>query len=128
MNIIAQNGNDGAHYDLEESNKMEQSEFNKLVKETLAEIEQTLITKGSEYVRNSNVFHNFDAGSQRKGIIREKVLDGFLLKHEISIDDMVNDIEENKLPKIEKVNEKFGDLLVYNIIKKISIIDRIQNK
>ena len=106
---------------------MRESEFNELVDETLEEIRDTLIVKGAEYRRDNNVFHNFEEGAKRTGLTREKVLDGFLLKHEISINDMVNDISKDKLPNIAKVNEKFGDLLIYNIIKKISIIDKVQN-
>ena len=50
----------------------------------------TVIDKREHY---SVAFHNFDIGSQRSGLIREKVLDGFLLKHEISIADITNDLD-----------------------------------
>jgi len=106
---------------------MTEQRFDEIVEQTLNEIRETLIVKGKEYRRNNNPFHNFDVGSQRSGLIREKVLDGFLLKHEISIADMTNDLVENKLPKLETVNEKFGDNLIYLIIKKASIIDKIEN-
>jgi hypothetical protein len=36
--------------------------------------------------------------SKRSGLIKKKVLDGMLLKHEISISDMTNDLV-NILPK-----------------------------
>jgi len=107
---------------------MTEQRFDEIVEQTLNEIRETLIVKGKEYRRNNNPFHNFDVGSQRSGLIREKVLDGFLLKHEISIADMTNDLVENKLPKLETVNEKFGDNLIYLIIKKASIIDKIENE
>jgi len=106
---------------------MQEQRFNEVVDQTLNEIRETLIVKAKEYRRNNNVFHNFDEGSKRSGLIREKVLDGMLLKHEISIADMTNDLTEGKLPKIETVNEKFGDNLIYLILKKASIIDRIEN-
>jgi hypothetical protein len=104
---------------------MTEERFDQIISETLDKIKETLIVKGKEYRRNNNVFHNFDEGSKRSGLIREKVLDGFLLKHEISIADMTNDLVEGKLPKIETVEEKFGDNLIYLLIKKASIIDRI---
>jgi hypothetical protein len=107
---------------------MTEKRFNELIDQTLNQIRETLIVKGKEYRRNNNVFHNFDEGSKRSGLIREKVLDGFLLKHEISIADMTNDLVEGKLPKIETVEEKFGDNLIYLLIKKASIIDKIENK
>ena len=107
---------------------MTEDRFEQIVDETLNQIKEVLIEKGREYRRNNNPFHNFEEGSKRTGLIREKVLDGFLLKHEISIADMTNDLVEGKLPKIETVNEKFGDNLIYLIIKKASIIDRIESK
>jgi hypothetical protein len=105
---------------------MTEERFDQIISETLDKIKETLIVKGKEYRRNNNVFHNFDEGSKRSGLIREKVLDGFLLKHEISIADMTNDLVEGKLPKIETVEEKFGDNLIYLLIKKASIIDKIE--
>lgn len=106
---------------------MTEDRFEQIVDETLNQIKEVLIEKGREYRRQNNPFHNFEEGSKRSGLIREKVLDGFLLKHEISIADMTNDLVEGKLPKIETVNEKFGDNLNYLIIKKASIIDRIED-
>lgn len=105
---------------------MTEEQFEKLVNDTLDEIKQTLVVKGKEYRRNSNVFHNFEQGSSRSGLSREKVLDGFLLKHEISIADMTNDLDKGIIPKIETVNEKFGDNIIYLLIKKAMIIDRIK--
>ncbi len=50
-----------------------------------------------------------------------------LLKHEISIADMTDDLVKGILPKIETVEEKFGDNLIYLILKKASIIDKIES-
>lgn len=105
---------------------MTEEQFNKVIEDTLNEIRNTLIVKGKEYRRNSNVFHNFEQGSSRSGLSKEKVLDGFLLKHEISIADMTNDLDKGIIPKVETVNEKFGDNIIYLLIKKAMIIDRIK--
>ena len=105
---------------------MTEYRFDKVVEEVCEQIKQTLLVKAKDYRRNNNVFHNFDEGSKRTGLIREKVLDGFLLKHEISIADMTNDLEINKLPTKELLDEKFGDNIIYLIIKKASIIDKIE--
>lgn len=107
---------------------MTEKRFEEVIEETLASIKSTLIEKGREYRRNNDPFHNFNEGAKRSGLIREKVLDGMLLKHEISIADMTNDIIVGKLPAISTVNEKFGDNLIYLLLKKASMIDRIENK
>lgn len=101
-------------------------EFERIVDETLQQIRETLIVKGKEYRRNNNPFHNFEVGAIKKSISREKVLDGMLLKHEISIEDMTNDLDQGKLPSESSVNEKFGDNLIYLLLKKAMFIDRIQ--
>ncbi len=105
---------------------MTEKRFEEVVSVFLDSIKETLVVKGREYRRNNNPFHNFDIGSQRSGLIREKVLDGFLLKHEISIADITNDLEKGILPKISTLDEKFGDNVIYLIIKMASIIDKIE--
>lgn len=107
---------------------MKRERFNEIVDQTLGQVTEVLIEKSVEYSRNDNPFHNFDVGARKTGLIREKVLDGMALKHEISIDDIVNDIEEGKLPTYDLINEKFGDAINYLILKKASIIDRIETK
>jgi hypothetical protein len=107
---------------------MTEQEFDKVIEDTLESLKQTLLVKGKEYRRNNNPFHNFDTGSLMTGLLREKILDGFMLKHEISVKDMVDDIAQGILPSEEVVEEKFGDILIYTLIKKASILDRINKQ
>lgn len=107
---------------------MTEERFDQVVDIFLNSVRETLIVKGKEYRRNNNPFHNFDIGSQRSGLIREKVLDGFLLKHEISIADITNDLEKGILPEIYILDEKFGDNVIYLILKMASIVDKIESK
>ena len=107
---------------------MTEQRFDEVVDIFLNSIRETLIVKGKEYRRNNNPFHNFDIGAQRSGLIREKVLDGFLLKHEISIADITNDLEKGILPSIKTLDEKFGDNVIYLIIKMCSMIDRVESE
>lgn len=101
-------------------------DFDMEVQSTLQKIQQLLLVKGKEYRRNSDPFHNFNIGSQISGEIPEKVLQGFLLKHLVSYQDMLNDIEQDKLPKIELVEEKMNDIITYFVIQKAQIINRIK--
>ena len=126
MRAIAQNGNNGEHYDLEDSELTKNEYFEKVINDTLTEVKELLIVKGKEYRRNDNVYHNFDQGAKIKGITPEKVLDGFLLKHEVSISDMTNDLDKGIMPSKEKVEEKFNDNIIYLLIKKAMILNRIK--
>lgn len=100
--------------------------FEEVVSNTLAEVKELLIVKNKEYRRNDNVYHNFDQGAKIKGITPEKVLDGFLLKHEVSIADMTDDLDKGTLPTKEKVEEKFNDNIIYLLIKKAMILNRLK--
>lgn len=99
--------------------------FEETIESTLSQLKETLIIKGKEYRRNDNPFHNFEVGARKKNLSREKVLDGMLLKHEISIEDMTNDLDNGILPSLDAVNEKFNDNLIYLLIKKAMFVDRI---
>lgn len=98
---------------------MTQQEFDEFVEIRLSKIKETLLVKGKEYVRNNNPLHNFEEGAKITNEHPSKVLDGFLLKHIISYRDMLKDIEQGNIPTIEKIEEKFGDIIVYFIIQEI---------
>lgn len=109
----------------EQKNEIE-IDFDIEVQSTLQKIQELLLVKGKEYRRNNNPYHNFEIAAKMSGQIPEKSLHGFLLKHLVSYNDMLNDIEQGKLPKIEVVEEKFGDILVYFLIQKVQILNRIK--
>ena len=105
---------------------MTNKEFEELLNYRLAKIEYVLGVKAAEYVRNNDRLHNFNEGSKMAGISRERVLDGFLLKHYISYRDMLNDLDNGKLQSIEYLEEKVGDILNYFILFEISMKDKIK--
>jgi hypothetical protein len=106
---------------------MTEKEFDLLIYDTLDQIQKILIVKGKEYRRNNNPFHNFERGSSMTGKTREEIISFFKLKHDISVQDMINDLKVNKLPTIEVVDEKFNDILIYTLLQKASIIDKVKN-
>lgn len=91
-------------------------------KQELKELEDLVIVKGKEYVRNNNPFHNFEQGATFTGMTKESVLYGFLLKHLISLNDIMMDHEwERKIINIDQFNEKIKDIMVYLLILKIMV-------
>ena len=120
-------GFDEPKQETNEERKDTKSEFfDEVVTKTLVELKELLVVKGKEYRRNNNVYHNFDQGAKIKGITPEKVLDGFLLKHEVSIADITDDLDKGILPTKEKVEEKFNDNIIYLLIKKAMILNRLK--
>lgn len=104
-----------------------EKKFENVVKDTISNIERLLLEKSIEYRRNGDPYHNFNEGSKITGEIPEMVLDGFLLKHEVSIMDMTTDLAKGIIPEAGRVIEKFDDNIVYLIIKKAMILQRISD-
>jgi hypothetical protein len=102
--------------------------FDLEVQDTLKKIQNLLVIKGREYRRDGNPYHNFEIGARKKNITPEKALDGMLLKHIISYDDILNDLDKGILPRVEVVEEKMNDILVYFTIQKAMLLERINNK
>jgi hypothetical protein len=100
--------------------------FERVVNETLQQIKDTLLIKGKEYRRNGDVFHNFNEGAKRTSQTPEKVLQGFALKHDVSVNDMITDLAEGINPTTAAVNEKMNDILIYNILLKAMLLNRAQ--
>lgn len=97
----------------------------KIIKERLDKIYNTLSIKAKEYVRNNDRLHNFNVGAELENKIREEILHNFFLKHYISYLDMLADIREGKLPTTAYVDEKIGDMINYLILQEASIKQKI---
>ena len=97
--------------------------FEYIISETLIQIKELLLIKGKEYRRNNNPYHNFEEGAVIEQKTREEILQGFHLKHLISVKDMRNDLKKGIFPTEEKVNEKYNDILIYFMIEKAMMIE-----
>ena len=104
---------------------LSEEDFSKNLNIIIERIKTSLQVKAAEYVRNGDRLHNFNTASKKKGITREQVIDNFRLKHEVSIDDMRNDIELGLTPDEDIVSEKFKDIINYYILEEISIMHRL---
>ena len=105
-----------------------EKQFDEQVSKILSRINLLLVQKGKEYRRNNNPFHNFEEGAKISGQTPERVLNGFLLKHFISYQDILNDLDKGILPKQEIIDEKFTDILVYFTIQNIMLLERIKKE
>lgn len=99
----------------------------RLLRFRIDKIKESLETKAKEYVRGGDRMHNFNVGAEKKGWLREEVIESFRLKHDISRDDIISDMKEGKLPTREYVEEKYGDIINYYILEEMSIKQKIMN-
>lgn len=100
-------------------------EFDKYFDQIFERTKEVLKIKAKEYIRNNDCMHNFNMSAIKTNSIRERAIQSFRLKHEISIDDIINDMENGIEPNKEIISEKFGDRLNYNILEEISILHRL---
>ena len=107
---------------------MKESRFDQLVKERCEKLVNTLSVKGKEYRRGNDVFHNFNRTSQITGGTPERALLGFMLKHFVSVLDIIDDLDKGIVPKEEIIDEKLGDLCTYVVILETMLKDRNDGK
>jgi hypothetical protein len=108
-------------------NKLSETQFDTLVDTRCMIIKRTLVEKGKEYRRDNDPLHNFRIAAKVQNTTEEKALWGFAVKHYVSFLDILNDIEQGKLPEQEVVDEKIGDLINYLILCEASIKEKINN-
>lgn len=88
-------------------------EFNKVVEDQLARIQRVLVKKETEYSLGTDRMSVFKHGAGITEETPEQVLYGFMLKHIISVTDMVN----SKATYSEELwNEKITDICNYLIL------------
>ena len=85
--------------------------------QTIDSLGLLLIIKGREYRRNNDPYHNFKEGAKLQNVRPMTVLNGFRLKHEISVNDIFTDYRNKRPVSLAQVNEKFNDILVYTLIE-----------
>jgi hypothetical protein len=106
---------------------MNRKDFEKVVENRITLIRKVLSAKGKEYASETDKdrLGNFKRGSKLLGIIPEKVLTAYKAKHDISIMDMIDDIDKGKIPSKELLQEKIGDSINYLILLEALVLERL---
>ncbi|RLB94056.1 MAG: hypothetical protein DRH26_02200 [Deltaproteobacteria bacterium] len=96
---------------------MHPDKFNEIVKARLEKIEIILGEKAKEYAPKNDRFHNFNVAARISGTTPEKALYGMMLKHEVSVLDLI-EMAENEPDKLNEalIDEKIGDNIDYLIL------------
>lgn len=101
--------------------------FDAMLKGAIEHIKRTLILKGDEYSTQSDRLHNFTraamkrAASDGKLYSREESIVWMSLKHEVSIEDIIQKVKNGELVSNQMIEEKLGDKINYDILLLISL-------
>ena len=106
------------------------TEFNDLIDNRCVEIKKVLASKGEEYSMSGDRLHNFNVAARLKNTTREDALWGMLIKHEVSVLDMIHNLQfaNRELPTEAYINEKIGDFINYLILLEACFKDRIRRQ
>ena len=100
-------------------------DFNGIIENRIEAIRWVLSKKEKEYAFNGDRFHNFRVAARMDNTTLEKALKGMMLKHEVSVDDMIHGRCEITLDLIEK---KIGDNINYLILLEGILREKLDDK
>lgn len=102
---------------------MNSLDMDAVVDHCIDNIKSTLSAKAVEYSRNADRLHNFKRAANVADTTPAKALLGMMLKHEVSILDMVDDDESGVHASGLLLDEKFGDIINYYILLKALLLE-----
>jgi hypothetical protein len=104
-------------------------DFEKLMNERFSHCGKLMIgSKNVEYSRNNDKLHNFKVAGRIGGVTPEFALIGMFMKHLVSVFDIVNDLDDNRLPEEAILQEKITDTINYLVLLEGLITERINAK
>lgn len=106
---------------------MENDKFNEVMEECISSIRTVLSRKAYEYARGDRL-SNFKRAAAKLNCTPEKALWGMAVKHDISITDLIDDLDKGKLIDLDLWNEKIGDNINYLILLSGLIHERAANQ
>ena len=95
---------------------MNAEDFNKIVAARMAWCNKTLCAKGDEYARYGDRLWNFKAAGRKRNQHPAQALAGMEVKHDVSVDDIIDGLAQGIVPPKEMVAEKIGDSINYLLL------------
>ena len=95
---------------------MNAEDFDKIVGARLNWCEKTLCAKGDEYARDGDRLWNFKAAGRKRNQHPAQALAGMEVKHDVSVDDIIDGLARGIVPPKEFVAEKIGDSINYLLL------------
>jgi hypothetical protein len=104
---------------------MEKTKFDECIENRIHKIREILSAKAGEYATDYNRFHNFDVAARILDCTPEQALQGMMLKHIVSVLDLIQGAEEEDLIKATAIDEKIGDTINYLILLEGLLLRRL---
>jgi hypothetical protein len=102
---------------------MDHKTFETVLAGRLAKTQAVLGSKSKEYSSGDDRMHNFVRAGAMLGVSREKAALGMAAKHFVSVLDMVDAANTQKL-STAMIEEKFGDAINYLILLEAMLLER----
>ena len=102
--------------------------LSELIDKRFEKTRNTLRLKAKEYASGDNRLHNFDVGARILNVTPEQALQGMMLKHIISISDLIEWTGSSpERITSELVDEKIGDTINYLILLEALLLRRLES-
>lgn len=106
---------------------MTNNTFENVFNSQIERCKEILIIKAREYARNDDRLHNFNKAARMLGTNPAGALWGMLIKHLVSVSDIVEDAGKREFVSDEILTEKITDTINYFILLKAVIIEMKEN-
>ena len=95
---------------------MKAEKFDLILQARVEKMITTLGAKAGEYATDKDRLHNFKRAGQLLDCSPERALLGMLVKHLVSVLDIVDNIESGQKVKADLWDEKIGDVVNYYVL------------
>lgn len=95
---------------------MNAKDFNKIVAARMVWCNKTLCAKGDEYAREGDRLWNFKVAARKLNCHPAEALAGMMVKHTVSVDDIIDGLAKGIVPPKGLVAEKIGDSIDYLLL------------
>lgn len=102
---------------------MNSERFNLILERRFELIKSVLGAKAAEYVRGDDRLYNFNRAAVIQDISPVKALQGMMMKHLVSVLDMIDDKSKGKSHGEAHIEEKITDLICYLILLEAMLKD-----
>ena len=106
---------------------MNSEKFNQTIEEQIKICRDLLISKNKEYATENDRLSNFRQPSSLMNMSPAEVAFCYDSKHIASIQKIVHEISQGKIPSLELWQEKITDYLNYGLLMKACVLEEIEN-